>query len=118
MSNRSALTQTIIDQLPIDQQLSLDVAIRSWWMNLRNTGGMRLTSAGYKVFNDLDLEQYSFDIPLLLPKHLIALDQNLSCPYYIKGGKKPLLILFGSRESIMMALYGDINRFVDMLLRK
>lgn len=118
MPNRTELTQTILNQLPEDQRPKLSTAMKSWWMNLRETGGMRLTQEGYRVFDELELEQYTFDMPLLLPRHLIALDQNLTCPYWIKGGKKSQLVLFGSRESVMMALYGDIDRFVEMLLRK
>lgn len=118
MSNRHQLTETIIDQLAVDQKPSLDFAMHAWWVNLRSEGGMRLTNTGYEVFCNLNLEKFAFDIPPLLPKHLIALDQNLTCPYWLRLGRKTQIVLFGSKESVLMALYGDINRFVAMLLVK
>jgi hypothetical protein len=47
--------------------------MRSWWQNIREDGGLRLTYEGFYVFeNLLELSSYTFDLPekLLTPKQL------------------------------------------------
>jgi hypothetical protein len=44
-----------------------------------------------------------------------VLDKKLTCPYFIFLGKKPKLVLFGSKESMMLMLYGDVDKFLHSL---
>jgi hypothetical protein len=52
-----------------------------------------------------------------IPGRLLTLDRKLTCPYYISLGKKPKLLLFGSREATMYSLYGDIDKFIKGIAR-
>jgi hypothetical protein len=118
MPSKQYLTQQILNQLPEDDRPTLDQALHDWWMNFREGGGMRLTNDGYMVFGTCDLETYSFDAPPnLVAKlgHLLTLDKKLDCPYYIKIGKRPQIVLFGSKQAVMLAMYGDLEKWLKYL---
>ena len=113
-------TQKLVAQLDPKLGITLDQAKKTWWVNLRKNGGMRLTSVGYTVFTrDLDLARYEFDIPdphVFDQRVLLKLDRKLHMPYYIASTKQipKKLIFFGSQEAVMINLYGDLLRFIDM----
>ena len=119
MRDKFALTQSLVDQLPIDSQITVDVAMRTWWFNIRKTGGMRLTGPGHRVFTDeLDLARYEFAIadPHQFNQHVILdLDRKMQMPYYISATKgiPKKIVFFGSREAVMINLYGNLQQFLD-----
>lgn len=120
MFNKQTITQRILDGLPEDDRPKFDDALQSWWMNFREGGGMRLTQHGFTAISTFDIETYTFDVPPALPTRpgqLLILDRKLDCPYFIKLGKKPQLIVFGSQQATMLALYGDLEKFLQYLGR-
>jgi len=93
-------------------------AMEHWWQSPH--GGWRLTAVGFEAFEQYQLQHWDFETPVAVQataEVLLALDRKLTAPYYIKVGKKPRLCFFGSREAAMLALYGDIDRFVSALKR-
>lgn len=120
MLNKIVLTQQLIEQLRSDIALTLDEAMNEWWKNPDKDAGLRLTTEGFFVFNSLKIEYYEFDVPVSMPAipgRLLTLDRKLTCPYYIFLGKKPKLLLFGSKEATMYSLYGDIDKFLKGISR-
>ena len=120
MPSKQYLTQQILNQLPEDDRPTLDQALHAWWMNFREGGGLRLTNDGYMMFGTCDLETYSFAVPtnlVAIARHLLILDKKLDCPYYIKIGKNPQIVLFGSRQAMMLAMYGDLEKWMTFLNR-
>jgi hypothetical protein len=117
--DKHQLTQRLIQLLPDQDRISLDSALPSWWFNIRRTGGMRLTAIGYMAFvNQLDLEHYSYDIadPLIFNQRLmLKLDRRMQMPYYIHAvkGIPKKIVFFGSREAVMVNLYGNLEQFLD-----
>jgi hypothetical protein len=117
--DKKKLTQELVALLPEEQRISLKLAVSSWWYNLRSTGGLRLTTIGYMTFVDyLDLAQYEFQIPDAHEFNLrtvIALDRRLELPYYIviKKGVPLSVIFFGSKEAMLVNLYGNLQKFLD-----
>lgn len=119
MLNKQSYTRELIKQLP--EAPDLDQAMRTWWANIRESGGLRLTEIGLDAFELLELERWSFDVKahtFTKPNVLLALDKRLTCPYYIQLGRYPKLIMFGSREAMTLALYGDIEKFIISLSRQ
>jgi hypothetical protein len=117
--NKKKLTAELVALLPEQQRISPSSAFSAWWYNLRSTGGLRLTTLGYITFVDyLELTQYEFRI---LDAHefnlrtVIALDRQLDMPYYIviKKGLPLSVIFFGSKEAMLINLYGDLQKFLD-----
>lgn len=120
MLSKQAITQRILEGLPENDRPTFDEALQSWWMNFRDGGGMRLTQHGFLAISTFDIETYTFDVPPGLPAkpgQLLTLDRKLDCPYFIKLGKKPQLIVFGSQQATMLALYGDLEKFLRYLDR-
>jgi hypothetical protein len=80
---------------------------------------MRLTAPGYQTFTkDLDIARYEFVIadPLQFNQHVIlALDKKMQMPYYISATKgiPKKIVFFGSKEAVMVNLYGNLEQFLD-----
>ena len=119
MRDKKKLTRELVALLPEEQRISPESAFSAWWYNLRSTGGLRLTTTGYITFVDyLDLTQYEFHIPDAHEFNLrtvIALDRQLELPYYIviKKGVPVSVIFFGSKEAMLVNLYGNLQKFLD-----
>ena len=108
MQNKQQLTQQLLNQLPADDRPSFEWALKSWWQDLRDDGGLRLSISGLDVFKILKIEQHEFEFSRALsPGLLMTLNRKLDCPYYLKGGKNTKLVLFGSEQAVMYAMYGD-----------
>jgi len=112
-NNKRELTQRLLGLL--DRDYSIEEALLSWYVNIRPTGGLRLTSIGYTVLKTLDLESWSVDLsdkkPILNKRLLLDLDHRLQWPYYIDTKQKKL-ILFSSKEAMLANLYGDLQAFL------
>ena len=119
MRDKKKLTEELVKQLDTDLGVTIKHAMHTWWFNLRKTGGMRLTSAGHHAFKEhLDLTHYEFAIedPTDFTQHLILdLDRKMQMPYYIHAvkGIPRKVIFFGSREAVMINLYGDLKKYLD-----
>jgi hypothetical protein len=94
-------------------------ALPAWWFNLRKTGGLRLTRLGFQTFvKDFDLEHYAYTIddPVLFNQQtILTLDRKMQMPYYIDAvkGIPKQIVFFGSREAVMVNLYGNLQQFLD-----
>lgn len=119
MRDKKKLTQDLVLLLPEQQRISAESAHTAWWYNLRSNGGLRLTALGYLTFIDnLDLTPYEFKITdphEFNLKTIIALDRQLELPYYImtKKGVPQSVIFFGSKEAMLVNLYGSLKKFLD-----
>jgi len=117
--DKRKLTEELINLLPDEQRISVDSAMPVWWFNLRRTGGMRLTSTGFYTFvEDLKLEHYEYPIdnPMLFNHETILdLDRKMQMPYYIHAAKgvPKKIVFFGSREAMMINLYGNLKKFLE-----
>lgn len=119
MRDKRKLTEELIALLGEGDCVDPKSAMTTWWFNIRRNGGMRLTSTGYSVLaEDLDLEHYSYNIddPQVFDKQLmLTLDRKMQMPYYIQAvkGIPKQIIFFGSKEAVMVNLYGNLSQFLD-----
>ena len=80
---------------------------------------MRLTGPGYQAFvKDLELECYEYAIDntmLLNQQTILDLDRKMQMPYYIHAtkGVPKQIVFFGSKEAVMVNLYGNLQQFLD-----
>lgn len=85
-----------------------------WWSNIRmkETGGMKLTAAGFNSLVDAGLKVYTIKFEndtVLTSQHIIWLDHFIDCPFYIKGTK---IHVFGERMAVQLMLFaGDYIKF-------
>ena len=116
---RQQLTHDLVGRLDTDSGITEKIAMKTWWHNIRSTGGLRLTHAGYLIFDRvLDLEQYTFDVTdpkSLNSDTLLEMDRKIQSPYYIMAKQMipKQIIIFGSSEAVMINLYGDFKRWLD-----
>ena len=101
----------------------------TWWANIRRDGGLRLTSHGYQIMHDvLKLESWVLDLSdgndtrssrsSMTKKIILDLDRKLEWPYYPDFNarkKRRRIVFFGSREAMMAAMYGDLERWLSSL---
>lgn len=116
MRNKVEITTALIKQYTVDNKPGLNWALTNWWQNTRANGGMRLSQTGHLAFQKLQIKYYQFEIPKaqLRPKLLLLLDQRLQNPYYILSSRqKPVIYFYGSKEALMVNLYGDLERFLE-----
>ena len=118
-SQRRQLTHNLVKQLDPDLGITERIATKTWWHNIRSTGGLRLTHAGYLIFDRvLDLAHYKFDVAdpkSLNSDTLLEMDRKIQSPYYImtKQMIPKQIVIFGSSEAVMINLYGDFKRWLD-----
>lgn len=99
----------------------LEEAIETWWYDYRGLGGLglRLSVQGFKAFESAGIENYEFALSRRpYPKDLLTLARKLTCPYFINSHRQKItILLYGSREATMYALYGDFDRFIKNVSR-
>lgn len=96
----------------------------TWWANIRQDGGLRLTHAGFEMMHDvLRLESWELDLtnrprPVMTKKLILDMDRKLEWPYYLDFNprkKRNRVVFFSSREAMLATLYGDLESFLKQL---
>lgn len=106
----------ILNKILPEQEEAIEAAMLTWWHNLRDHGGLRLTLRGYDALvNQLKLQCWTIDIKdfrsVFSKRVYLDLDRKLSWPYYIDR-KNHCLVLFGSRDAVLARLYGDVIKWL------
>lgn len=122
MSEKEKLSRLVLAELH-DSQLTLDHALKGWWMNFRKNGGLRLTDAGDTAFRNADFEYFDLDFYMSgenksWHQYMLELDKKMPCPYYInvkthEDRKKPFIRIYDSRIAMLINLYGNIDRYIQ-----
>lgn len=93
-----------------------------FWMNIRNEGGLRLTTSGYEYLKlILNLEYYEIETTdvKVTNQFLVDLDRLIKCPYYLsftgyipKSKKK--VILFDKKVFFALTMYdNNFEKFLN-----
>lgn len=115
MSRRREVTEAILSLMPAASRITVEDAVRTWYRNIRSTGGFRLTELGYQALIEAGIQSWQTEIN---PKDLtrpgiLALDRQMQWPYYIDTRRRRM-IMFGSSEAMMITLYGDVRRYLGI----
>lgn len=93
--------------------------IKALWFDSRPGYGLRLSELGWRMaVEKLNMQHWCYNIEpeVLVPRNLLILDRQLSCPYFLqRRGRTINLMLFGSKEAVMANLYGDVNQWLISL---
>jgi len=85
-----------------------------WWYNNRDkeTGGLRLTDAGYEVIQEIGLKTYDIPYPRDMPitaQVIIFLDQFIDCPYFLTNRS---ITVTSERKAVELGLFsGDLRKY-------
>lgn len=97
----------------------LSSALRTWWVNLRSSGGLGLTTTGFQMFKDAKLEYYDFEVSESMSAiYFIAVrcDRVIPCPYYLRYiGRKRYITVYDSRVAMMIQLHGSFMSYLESL---
>lgn len=120
--HRLELTRQLVAQLPEIHRISVDEAVVQWWVNLRSSGGLRLTHQGFRALKDhLGLEHWDYSIndprSVLTKRLILDMDRRIQWPWFIDS-KPRRLIFFNSRDAMMITLYDDLRAWLDSLVDK
>jgi hypothetical protein len=114
MPHRHDLVKKVLSLLPAE--LDVHDATKTWFYDIRKSGGFRLTDRGLEALRMAGLQ--SWTVPLggtKLTKQLILdMNRRIEWPYYIST-KPPCLILFSDRDAVMAQLYGDLTQWIANL---
>lgn len=114
-NHKVEITQHILNLIPLGNSVTLDQALNSWYKNIRKSGGLRLTDAGYQVFLGMGLESWTVEITdlknYISKTMLLQLDKKLQFPYYIDFKNKKI-IFYNSKEAMLANLYGNLTEFL------
>jgi hypothetical protein len=109
------ITNEMLSTFPKHSRHDLRTAFIKWWINSRKTGGLRLTSTGYKLLLKMRYDSHRFKAKKITTSYnLLTMDQYLECPYYIDGLGRPEtnIFIFGAREATIINLYENFNSFL------
>jgi len=116
MRNKLHLTEELLGLLPDEEKLPFEQAMVTWWFNLRENGGLRLTNTSYATLRkSLKLETYKFELKQPRAHQnkrlILGLDRKLQWPYYLN---KQRLEFFSSKEATMAHLYQDLESWLKL----
>jgi len=116
MPNKLDITEELISYLPDEDKVSVEQAMVTWWFNLRDEGGLRLTNTGYSTLcKSIKLQTYRFELnrprAWKNKRLILALDRKLKWPYYLE---KSWVDFFNSKEAMMARMYPDLESFLDL----
>ena len=123
MSDRKKLkytiTRAVMDQLP-SNNIPIETIISDWWFT-KSGDSLRLTPQGDIKFKEAEIEY--FDLPVKVKKtnwykFLTECNRKIKCPYYFSvnkdaESKEPFIRLYDSKIAMMLALYGDIESYLE-----
>lgn len=122
-SIKRRITKAILEQ-NAGSNIDLEAAMKTFWLDIRNEGGLRLTDVGNSFFKQADIESFEFPFRLkritdtepIYSYQNLMLDLSLKvpCPYYIGRHKpsEPYLKIYDSKIAMMISLYGDIYEYL------
>ena len=116
--NKREIVQHVLSLLPETQRISESDAFRTWYQNIRKSGGLRLSFVGYRTFQAVDIQNWPVELQDIkrytTPPMLLELDRKMQYPYFIDY-KNKRMIMFSSRDAMMATLYGDLKTFLKQL---
>ena len=99
---KSTAESVVIEHMPL------------WWQNTRkkDSGGLRLTEAGYELLQELDIATYDIPYPRDMPlttQVIIYLDRFIDCPYYLTNRS---ITVTNEKKAVELALFsGDVRKY-------
>jgi hypothetical protein len=120
VTDKEKIIEAILPHVPPTEIATQDYAMKTWWKNIRRSGGLGLTQFGDHIFRSSGIEHWDFDwgeaSMLGNIGASIALDRRMPCPYYFYSDKKRRVVrLYDSRVATLVALHGDFTAYINTL---
>jgi hypothetical protein len=124
MTDKAEIVRTLIPFIPEEEISDFDYCMKTWWKNIRSTGGLGLTYYGDCMFQLMELENYTFEIGISHGSMsnlgtAMYLDKYIKCPYYfLSKNNKRVLHVYDSRIATMIMLTGDVFEYMNKLKKR
>lgn len=120
VTDKETIVTAILPHVPETEIATLDYAMKTWWKNIRRSGGLGLTRLGDEMFRAGGLEHWDFDMGAASMVGNIGasvtLDKRMPCPYYFYSDKKRRRVrIYDSRVAMLVALHGDFTSYLNTL---
>jgi hypothetical protein len=115
VTNKEEITRKILPLIDSTEILDFDYAMKTWWVNIRDTGGLCLTALGDKVFRQAKIECYDLILGWTNYSNagMLMLDRKMPCPYHIHfASKQNFVRIYDSRVAMMITLHGGVEKFL------
>lgn len=123
ITDKEEIVRKILPLIPDTEISDFDYAMKTWWKNIRSSGGMGLTVYGDQMFRAAELEYYDFDLGQA--SHFggmgtsLRLDKYMMCPYYFYfSDKRKLVRIYDSRLATMIMLKGNIFEYMENVKKR
>lgn len=123
---REVITKAVLQELGVSNSEMVARAHKTWWSNIRRSGGFRLTAAGDQAFQQADIQCFSYELDLTKQdlsgvggavQLMLELDRLVDVPYsfHRQRGTATVVYLriYDSRVAMMIDLYGGIVDYVQ-----
>lgn len=113
------ITRLVMDQLP-SNNIPIETNISDWWFT-KSGDSLRLTPQGDIMFRQAEIEYFDLAVKIRSGawyKFLTECNKKIKCPYYFSVNKtievkEPFIRLYDSKIAMMLALYGDIESYLE-----
>ena len=113
------ITRLVMDQLP-SNNIPIETNISDWWFT-KSGDSLRLTPQGDIMFRQAEIEYFDLAVKIrggAWYKFLTECNKKIKCPYYFSVTKtievkEPFIRLYDSKIAMMLALYGDIESYLE-----
>ena len=115
MINKREITQELIRAWPGESAPGLDESLVAWYVNIRDTGGLRLTAEGFRVLSQtLEIQHWHllFEPKTITKRVLLDMDRKIAFPFYLNTRARKI-VFFSSREAMMATMYGDLAAWLN-----
>lgn len=119
--DRKVIVKKILDNINTDyNQEDIKTAMKSWWTNIRENGGLRLSHTGSIYFSMAGLTHWDIDITknknlFKKAKYQILLGTRLPTPFYLHSKTTPYIRIYDSRIVVLINLHGGLLPYLDTL---
>jgi len=115
MNWKETYTKIFLKQLGKSvNELSMKEYSSVWWKNTRqkDTGGLRLTEAGFDMINEIGVTTYEIPYPKDMPvstQVIIFLDKFIDSPYYLSSRS---IHVTNEKKALELSLFsGDLRKY-------
>jgi hypothetical protein len=120
VTDKEEIVRTLLPFVPETEISDFDHAMKTWWKNIRSTGGLGLTVYGDTIFKMMGLETYEFDLGSNSYfggiGSLLMLDKYMPCPYYFQlRDRKKYLRIYDGRVATMIMLNGSVIEYIEKI---
>lgn len=119
--DRKIITKKVLDIAnPDHTEQDLETAMKLWWANIREGGGLGLSKVGVIYFSLAKLEHWDIAISNHLElfkkfKYQLMLSRKMPCPFYLNLKTAPYIRIYDSRMVVLINLYGNLLAYLDTL---